>query len=73
MIEKITIYQKVKLVTNDYQHIGLNYGDEGIVIEIFSDRDFLVDFTKTEDYKNNDRGELILNTIFKDTELDPII
>ena len=72
MPNELSPYQRVRLIKNCYQHLGLDIGTKGIIIEKFSDNDFLVDFTSLEDFESGKFGEEILNTAFHADELEPI-
>ena len=70
-MKKIPEYQKVKLITDKYENLGLYRGAQGVVFEKLSDEDFFVDFTTLKDVKTGkfrDDTEIV----FKADDLEPI-
>lgn len=59
------LYQKVKLLTNRYIKEGLKKGDMGVILEIYDDNNFEVEFFDAN-------GFTIALFAFPENELEPI-
>ena len=59
------LYQKVKLLTNRYIKEGLKKGDMGVILEIYDDNNFEVEFF-------DENGFTIALFAFPENELEPI-
>ena len=59
------LYQKVKLLTNRYIKEGLKKGDMGVILEIYNDNNFEVEFF-------DENGFTIALFAFPENELEPI-
>ena len=59
------LYQKVKLLTNRYIKEGLKKGDIGVILEIYNDNNFEVEFF-------DENGFTIALFAFPGNELEPI-
>ena len=73
MSKEIKVYSQVKLITDKYADMGLLVGSVGTVFEKFSDTDFLVDFTRNEDFETGGRnGVELIDITFHADELEPL-